>query len=268
MTNRDSKSYFLSVIEPFTVGLERAVDTSESRLGITHTGRQNRVLTAYAKTIAHAMSIQLLYGNSVQEETEPGFLDHFSIGVLTRTLIDASIMTLYLSEPSLSEAEWDLRRHILFLHDASNRKRFLKAMHEHVGKNLSADDLDTHRKNKDGVIQIIMKRGEELGLSRGRLEELSKGHLVFIEGIRGAVREAGIDVKGFEFLYTYFSNHVHSHPVSLLRNENFSFDAPTDFQLGFCALCLETATNYLEAATSRVDLFTGDMARDPNGHLE
>ena len=50
----------------------------------------------------------------------------------------------------------------------------------------------------------------------------------------------------------YLSNHVHSHPVSLLRAENVSFNTPTDFQFGFCGLCLEAATVYLDAAAKRL----------------
>lgn len=268
MSDLDPKSYLYDAINSFEKATEHAVALSESRLGVVHTGRQNRVLTAYAKTLVHAMSIQLLYNNSVRQKPEFGLLDHFSIGALTRTLVDASIMTLYLSEPSLSEAEWDLRRHVLFLHDASNRKRFLKAMNKHIGKSLSTNDADAHRQNKVGILKVIAQRGKELGLDENRIEELSKGQLVYMDGIRGAVREAGLDTNQFDFVHVYLSNHVHSHPVSLLRQENISFEAPTDFQMRFCGFCLEAATGYLESANLRVDEFTGDMARDPNGHIE
>jgi hypothetical protein len=268
MTEIDPKSCLCEAIEAFEKAIESAVELSESRLGVVHTGRQNRVLMAFAKTLAHTMSIQLLYNNSVRQKPKFGLLDHFSIGTLTRTVVDASIMTLYLSEPGLSEAEWDLRRHVLFLHDATNRKRFLKAMHKHVGKTLSTSDADAHRQKKSGILRVITKRGKELGLDEKRVDELSKGQLVFINGIRGAVREAGLDTNEFDFLHVYLSNHVHSHPVSLLRQENISFEEPTDFQMSFCGFCLEAATVYLESANSRVNEFTGDMARDPNGHIE
>lgn len=268
MSDLEPKNYLGEAINAFEKATERAVALSESRLGVVHTGRQNRVLMAYAKTIAHAMSIQLLYRNSVKQKPEFGLLDHFSIATLTRTVVDASIMTLYLSEPSLSEAEWDLRRQVLFLHDASNRKRFLKAMHKHAGKTLSAEDLDAHRQNKDEVLAMIAQRGKELGLDENRIDELSKGQLVFMEGVRGAVREAGLDTNEFDFVHVYLSNHVHSHPVSMLRQENISLEAPTDFQMSFCGFCLEAATVYIENVNSRVEEFTGDMVRDPNGHID
>lgn len=268
MGDLDSKNNLLEALKSFEKATLQAVGISESRLGVYHTGRQNRVLTAYAKAIAHAMSIQALYSNSVVRRSEIGFLDHFSIGALSRTLIDAAIMTLYLSEPSLSEAEWDLRRHVLFLHDATNRKRFLNAMHKHIGEAPSTGDLNAYRQSKESILLVIARRGKELGLDDEKIEELSKGQLVFVDGVRGAVREAEIDVSYFEFIHVYLSNHVHSHPVSLLRYESFSFEAATEFQLGFCALCLEVATAFLERTNERVGAFTGDMARDPNGHVE
>lgn len=223
---------------------------------------------AYAKAITHAMSIQLLCRNSARHFPEIGLLDHFSIGALTRTLVDASIMTLYLSEPELGEAEWDLRRHVLFLHDATNRKRFLKAMHKHAGTTMTSSEVDARRKNKMKILSVIAQRGKDLGLDEKRVVELSKGQLVFVDGARGAVREAGFDTNEFELVQVYLSNHVHSHPVSLLRQDTISFDEPTDFQIDFCGFCLEVASTYLNRANLRVDKFTGDFTRDPNGHID
>lgn len=267
MRDHDSKSCMGEAINAFEKATEHAVALSESRLGVVHTGRQNRVLIAYAKTIVHAMSIQLLYRNSVNQEPEFGLLDHFSIATLTRTLVDASIMTLYLSEPSLTKAEWDLRRQVLFLHDATNRKRFLKSMYKHAGSTLSAQEIDAHRQKKDVILKMIVQRGRELGLEESRIDELSKGQLVFMDGVRGAVREAGLDTNEFDFINVYLSNHVHSHPVSLLRQDKISFEAPTDFQMSFCGFCLEAATVYLGTVNTRVNEFTGSCSRDPIGHL-
>lgn len=268
MTEQDPKKYLLKAIQSFETVTERAVGISQSRLRVVHTGRQNRVLMVFAKMITHAMSIQLLYSNSVQQEPEMGLLDHFSIGALTRTLIDASIMTLYLSEPSLCVAEWDLRRHVLFLHDATNRKRFLTAMRKYAQKPPPPGEADAYYQNKEGILEVIKRRGKELRLGVDRVKELSNGQLVFMHGVRGAVREAGLDVTEFEFVHTYLSNHVHSHPVSVMRAEKISFSTPTDFQLSFCGLCLESAAVYIDAATKRVDDFTGDIARDPNGYID
>lgn len=209
---------FLEASADFKKEIEKSVSLSESRIGVAHTGRQNRILMAFAKAIAHAISIQALVDKSVMIDQQLGMLDHFSIGALSRTLIDASLMTLYLSHPNLNAAEWDLRRHILFLHDATNRKRFLTAMHQYAGSQFPEDELSERMRHKQDLIKIIKARSKELGRSQKEVEEFCKGQIVFIAGVRGAVREAGLNLKEFEFLHTYLSNHVHSHPVSLLRS--------------------------------------------------
>lgn len=247
-----------------------AVIVSESRMGIVHTGRQNRALMSFTKTITHAMSIQLICSHAVAMRPEVGLLDHFSIGTLTRTLIDSAVMTFYISEPRLSLTEWDFRRHVLFLHDLTNRRRFLTAMRKHAGQPALPNEKDEYQQAKTRILEVIVKRASELSLSVARIEELSKGQTVFIDGVRGAIREAGLDVDHFDFFHAYLSNHVHGHPVSYMRadEQQISFETPSEFQFGFCGLCLEAGAQYLEAVTARIEAFTGNESHDPNGHLE
>lgn len=265
-----SRDYFFEASRSFDKATQDAVTISEDRIGIFHTGRQNRVLWVFAKTITHAMSIQLIYGRATEKRSEVELLDHFSIGTLTRTLIDSAIMAHYLSEPSLSTTEWDLRCHVLFLHDLTNRKQFLTAMRKHAKQPAPSNQKNDYQQSKAHLLEVIERRGNELSLTAERIEELSKGQLVFIDGVRGAVREAGLDVDHFDFFHTYLSNHAHGHPVSYMRanEQKISFGTPSDFQFGFCGLCLEAGAQYLEAVTARVEAFTGNENCDPNGHLE
>jgi len=267
----DSKEdLFIEGCRSFEKATQAAVKVSGSRLGIEHTGRQNRILTAFAKMISHAMTIQLIYNHARGLDDNYGFLDHFSIATLTRSVIDSAIMALYLSEPSLSKVEWDLRRQVLFLHDLTNRKRFLTAAYKSQNNTESEKDKREYKEAKTRIVNQILKCCTELTMSEERTLELSKGQLVFQNGVRGAIREAGLDVVQFDFLYTYLSNHVHSHPVSLMRakQHNISFERPSDFQFGMCGLCLESGAQYLDAATARVEAFTGHFDRDPNGHID
>ena len=266
----EAKGSFFEASKKFHTATQKAVIISESRLGIIHTGRQNRVLMTFAKTVTHAMSIQLIYGHAIKIPTEVGLLDHFSVATLTRSLIDTAIMTLYLSEPSLSLAAWDLRRHVLFLHDLTNRRRFLTTMSKLTQKSAPPSDKDAYYRAKNRILEVIKNRGNALLLPATRIEDLCKGQIVFIDGLRGAVREAGLDVDHYEFFQVYLSNHVHGHPGSYLRvdEQEISFESPSDFQFGFCGLCLDAGAQYLEAITERVEIFTGNSTSDPNGHLD
>lgn len=264
------RDYFIEGSRAFGTATQSAVKVSESRIGIFHTGRQNRVLFAFTKAITHALSIELIHGHATALRPEVGLLDHFSVGALTRTLIDSCIMTLYLSEPSLSVAEWDLRRHVLFLHDLMNRRRFLSAMRKHAKQSAPANDEADFKQARTNIASVIRHRATELALPEDRTQELLKGQIVFLNGVRGAIREAKLDVDHFDFMHTYLSNQVHSHPVSYMRAEEqrISFEIPSDFQFSFCGLCLEGGAQYLDAVTTRVVSFTGDAKCDPNGQID
>lgn len=263
------RDYFIEGSRAFGKTTQSAVKISESRIGVFHTGRQNRVLFLFAKAITHALSIELIQSNATALRPEVGLLDHFSIGALTRTLIDSCIMTLYLSEPSLSVAEWDLRRHVLFLHDLMNRRRFLSAMRKHAKQSAPPNDESDFKQARKNIASVIRQRATKLALPENQIQELLKGQIVFLDGVRGAIREAKLDVNHFDFMHTYLSNQVHSHPVSYLRAEEqmISFETPSDFQFGFCGFCLEAGAQYLDAVTARVESFTGNAKRDPNGQI-
>lgn len=261
--------FFFSSKEKFELSLSKSVHLLESRSGIQHTGRQNRILTSFSKTIIHGLSIRLLYRNFLNDASEEKFLDHFSIGALTRVLIDSAIMTLYLSEPKLSLSEWDLRRHVLFLHDLVNRKRFLTDMYASAGEN-NTDWHEDYKIEKKKLVSVIEARAAELNLSEDKTNNITKGNIVFIDGLRGAVREANAGVEYFSFIYTYLSNHIHGHPASFIRSHmhKLDFGTPSDYQFDFSAICLEAADKYLDITIPQVDAMTGHMDKDPNEHID
>ena len=191
------------------------------------------------------------------------------MAVLGRAATDASLMAMYISVPNLKPDEWKLRRTILYLHELYNRKRFLTtSVAEADRKELPFFVTYEAQKTKfEGQTQTIAKQQE---FSGEQIEDLLKGQKVFINGARGAAREAGWDVDRFEFQQAYLSNWVHSHPVSFIRadEQRISFSHPSQHQLNFCATVLEIIVPYLEAATSRMEKSTGSVEADPIGKLD
>jgi hypothetical protein len=243
----------------------RAIEISESRIGVDHTGRQNVALFIFAKLIAHCMSLSKIASHYDRVLKEGGLLDHFSLAALSRVAIDASLMTMYISDPKINLEEWDLRRKILRLHELFNRKRFLT-----VAGGQDAPFFATYEQRKTDLRTRITELAAELGHAPGKIEDILKGQSVFIDGSRGAAREAGWDSDQFEFSQVYLSNFVHSHPVTFLYadDQKISFSQPSPYQIGVCCTALEAATHYLVAATDRMRAFTGDKALDLIGHLD
>lgn len=253
--------------EEFDRVVGEAVKVSERNIGKVHTGRQRRALIVFTKLILHAMSMAKLGSDIVERPDDSTVLvDHFSIATLARAAIDAALMTMYISEPSLSLTQWDFRRQLLFLHDANNRSRFLKPLQKEV----TIPFFETSDALRDGIKEKIRTLGAALLLSETAITEYQKGFQIFVDGQRGAVREAGWDVGTFDFYQSYLSAYVHSHPVSFIRayEHDLKFGGISTFQADFLCTVYTGATEYTEGVVKRMDAFSNPETGDPNGHLE
>ncbi|KRD71807.1 hypothetical protein [Ensifer sp. Root278] len=249
----------------FERATSNAVTISQRNLGMVHTGRQRRALSVFTKLIMHNMSISVLADRFFDNPSGSALLDHYSLAVLARASIDASLMTMYISEPSLSTKQWDLRRQLLFLHDDSNRKRFLKP--------LKAYGVQASDPANDGVRLGIQTRIRELGAallySEPKIAEFQNGMFLFLDGVRGAVREAGWSVDDFDFNQSYLSAYVHTHPVSFMRfDEQLRVGGISPFQADFCHYLFSMLQEYTQSVVDRMDVFSVPDKGDPNGHIE
>ncbi len=242
-----------------------AVIVSESNMGVHHTGRQNRALFLLAKLIAHAMSMLVIINRYSNSPKGAALLDHFSIASLARVILDASLMTMYISHPSLQRDEWNLRRYVLYLHDLTNRKRFLTA-----GQGADEAFLSSYPGRKAALISKIRLFATSANVKSEIVEDLIKGQKPFVYGSRGAVREADWNVGQYDFIQSYLSAYVHSHPVSFMRAEEhqISFSDPADFQLNFSGFAISTAANYVDQVRDRMTAFSVTGIGDPLGQVD
>ncbi|MCZ7466403.1 MULTISPECIES: hypothetical protein [Rhizobium/Agrobacterium group] len=256
-------------LDAFESATSSAVAISSKNIGVVHTGRQNRALLVFAKLIAHNMSLNSLVRTGISAPPGASLMDHFSAAALGRASIDAALMVMYLTHPPLSVAEWNLRRHVLYLHDATNRKRFLDALVKAEGDIVSGH-MDGYREAKMELQAKIRGFGAALGLPEDTIVNLSSGSAVFVAGVRGAVDEAGWNKKAYEAHQSYFSAFVHSHPVSFMRavDHEISFSEPSEYQKYLCNYVLETVAVYTEMANERMEETCMTFESDPLGHIE
>lgn len=191
----------------------------------------------------HNLSITAIFNCYQRSLPGSAMLDHFSIASLVRTVIDASLMTMYISYPGLNRNAWNFRRYVLYLNDLTNRKRFLQ-----VSDDFQHPFFVTYPERKASVQEKIKQFSKTLRISEEKVTELLKGQTVFVEGARGAVREAGWDVKQYDFYQSYLSAFVHSHPVSFIRadEQQISFSDPSYFKLTFCRHMIGASIYYTQ----------------------
>jgi hypothetical protein len=260
----DTTQLLVEAFEWFTEVLQESVRIMTTQDGVYHTGRQRRAVTVFGKTQLHSMTLQTIVENVVR--TGSGLLDHFTVGTITRSIIDSSLMTMYPSELTLTFPQWQLRREVLHLHEMTNRKRSL----EPLGKVSPSDGqplpfFETYEQEKKESRARIAEYGSALGFDGEKIKKLQEGQWVFVDGGRGAAREAGWDLNALEFEQAYYSAYVHSHPVSFMKidEQEISWAHPSPFQRNFVALALNVAARYLERANERMKAFAADESSDP-----
>ena len=265
---------FAAGVRRLEVATETLIPISERAIGVFHTGRQNRALFVFAKLITHCMTMLLIIDKFRSMEKGAATLDHSSLATIARSVIDASLMTMYITFPELTANQWNFRRHVLYLHDLTTRKRFLQSIDSlQRSKGIvksPAPFFETYSVAKLNLKKKISIYGSSLGYNKSDILELQKGQIVYIDGARGCVREAGWSIDLYEFHQTYFSSFVHSHPVSFIHAEtqNISFSDPSNYQIGFCGMVCNSAALYAEAVGLRVSNFTGSESRDPLGQID
>lgn len=251
----------------FEEATRKTVAISARNIGKFHTGRQRRALAVFTKLILHNTSISVIADRFLDNPHNSAILDHLSLAVLARSSIDAGLMTMYISEPSLTLNRWDFRRQLLFLHDLNNRSRFLKPLRK---EGVEIGFFENSEEIRKGIQDKISELGAALLYSGEKIAEYQRGFHLFVDGVRGAAREAGWDIDGFEVNQSYLSAYVHSHPVSFMRfdEHEITFSGVSKFQADFCHYVLEMVAGYTQSVAERMDVFSVPDKGDPNGHLE
>ena len=186
--------HFLSVISSKIVGVEMSVSHSLA----------SAVLGRICVT---SLSVQDLFRG--HEAGRLPFLDHVSIAILCRSIIEASIMYWYLMEV-VDDEEWAFRYQVLCVHDGASRVRLFKPL---VG-----DTADNQR-------EILKKLREELSatsLFKRRPEQqrakLRAGETLYVNGMRSVVASMNFDEQYFDSIYNYLSAYTHTSPLSYFRD--------------------------------------------------
>jgi hypothetical protein len=162
------------------------------------------------KICISAMSTQALYRG--HEDKRLPFLDHSSIAVLCRAIIETSIMYWYLME-DVSEDEWEFRLHVMKIHDAASRVRLFKRM--------IADAADNQRaalqalRGKLAAMPLFQKRTAQ------QQQKMLGGELIYVNGLRSVVESMNFDEEYFDSVYNYLSAYVHSTPLSYFRDGDY-----------------------------------------------
>jgi hypothetical protein len=160
----------------------------------------------------------------------------------------------YLAEEGLSDEQWMLRKRVLDLHDCVNRHRSLKVGYSEDRSEQSAsimEELKDRIRSNEAFERLDSKKQEKL----------LSGHEKYVDGLRSAARTAGWNIEEFNAVYSYFSAHSHTDPMSFYRMDDNALDflIPSDFQYDISTYALKMVKRTFEGAIERFrDLFPNE----------
>ncbi len=179
-------------------------------------------------------------------------LDQSSIASLARGVGESACMVAYIVDPSLTSEQWELRKEVLWFHDATTRYKIFKNWdneHETLG----------FRQAMTEILARIESSDEFKALPEIRQTRIRSGSEMYVHGLRAAVRLLGWAVPDFDGMYGYLSSHAHSAPVSFLRlaEQGVDYKRPTKAQRTTAAFGMEFACSMLEITTEKIATLFG-----------
>jgi hypothetical protein len=241
----DPREVFKKEKKRFGDAVKIAIAVSKAAAGREPDG--NIVMASYVFTRMCIAADTLLYvlrrdiGNS-KEQT----LDHYSIGVLARNIIESALMFHYLSEDGVSKEEWELRIAIFNLHDSTLKVRLWKGL-----------DSDEQHKGWKATMEEIREslRGHSAfkALDEDRQKSLLSGQQLYIKGMRSTLKLVGLEDTYFDGMYAYLSSQVHISPSSFYWTEKrVSFGKPAGYQYYFASYAVAHARMFFLRSAIRL----------------
>jgi hypothetical protein len=220
---------------------------SVSKLSTGRQANMPRLMASYVftRTCVSADSLRYLLRREVGESKDVT-LDHYSISVLARNIVEASLMFHYLMEDGVSDDEWSLRGKVLHLHDVVLKLRLFKSID-------AAKQYEKFRQATTELRDEIKKCPAFKELAAGRQEKLLAGHELYLRGLRSTLKLVDIDSGYFDGMYAYLSTQVHISPSSFFETDKrISFPSPANYQYYSAAYALAHTRMLLLRASIRL----------------
>ena len=140
------------------------------------------------------------------------YLDHPSIAVLCRALIENIAVLLYISDTTISADEWQCRMHLVDLHDFVNRQAFISRI-----------PYTSTMKNPEKLFAELQSRVADNAffktLAVRTQKRLLEGEEMFLYGRHNAMLKLGWGEDLTRGIYKYLSNQAHSLAMSFHRTQ-------------------------------------------------
>lgn len=205
------RRYYEEQVSALEAAFGSAVNLSNSLAGRNVDQRLGWTTWVFARMCMFWQSIRILLSAYDDAEVHPS-IDHASIAMISRSILECELMIVYLSEANISDEEWELRRLVFQVHDCSSRVRLLKG--------IGLRDQYKGFKYQLNALRLELRRNSQFKrLSEDAQREVVNGNRIFVNGSRQVAKSAGWSVEFWDGVYNYLSAQSHSAPMSFFRYE-------------------------------------------------
>ena len=209
----------------------------------------------YTRICVTAASLSQLLEPQPTGYGDSRYLDHASISVVGRALIENAAVLLYACDHTLSADEWACRRALIDLHDFVNRSQFLPKLDPTTKDDFPPDHL---QELKDRLSANAFFKT----LPAKRQNTLLDGADMFVNGRHDAMLALGWGDDATRGIYKYLSNQAHTLAMAfhrtasneLYKDESAGSRVTAAFALSFARRALGASCLHMIALFPDIEL--------------
>lgn len=259
----DVEAYYQSTLANLAQALIEALSVSQATRGIpSRTGRQYWASMLLARMCGLGISLQKILPGSASNKTG-GNWDSTGALALCRSVFEAHLAMFYLCTDEMSDADYDLRIQLAFLHDSQERPRIIGKF---GGDNDDAIDRKFYESEATRLREEISKNDVFLALPEWKRKELLKGKTPFYLSQDELLQRQGADPAVLRGIWELLSSHVHSYPFSFYRtfmHKDRGTGRENDVDKSFCGLSGEQTAIMLQRASEDMRTLFPEVTQFP-----
>ena len=164
---------------------------------------------------------------------------------LTRNLIETYLLFFYFVVDDISETEWRCRLTLVQLHDCCSRTNMFKEL------NLEYEQLKVFSEQQEELRESLRNNEFFKSLDRKKQKTLLRGKTIYHLTRDDLLARINIPRSIYRGWYRFFSQHVHSLPMSFYRmgDGDQGRGLESEFERGTTKTAIEIATPFIARAT-------------------
>jgi Family of unknown function (DUF5677) len=246
----DIEKHYRSSIVALAQSLIDAISTSRATEGLLSgkNGKRFWASVLLSRLCALGVSLQRILPRSASNAAGRAW-DSAGALSLCRAMFEANLAMFYLCLDQMSEDDYSLRMHLVYLHDCIERPRIV----EKFSGSFSEEGKEFHENEAKRLKAEIAKNPMFAGLPEHKKKRLFEGKTPYHLSQDELLQRQGVDAKALRGIWELLSSHVHSYPFSYYRSlmqKDRGTGRENEVDKSYCGLSAQLSASMLQSATN------------------